>query len=69
MWSLRRGFQFKEWMWMGNGVLALGTEVKVFADRALVADSNDWGGTAAITDIAFVDNLILVDVHLLMLHW
>ncbi len=64
-----RRFQLKERMRVWNGVLALGAEVEVFADRALVADTDDWGGTAAITDITLVDHLIFVGIDLFMLHW
>ena len=52
-----------------NAVFTFGTEIEVFADRALVADTDDWGGTAAITDITLVDHLIFVGIDLFMLHW
>ena len=69
MWSLLRMFKLEEWMRVLNGVFTFGTEIEVFADRALVADTDDWGGAAAITNISFVNNFILVGIHFLLLHW
>ena len=68
MWSLLRVSKLEEWMRVWNGFLTLGAEVKILANRALVADSNDWTDTTTITDISFVNYMILIDVHFLILH-
>jgi hypothetical protein len=60
-------FKLEEWMRVLNGVFTFGTEVEVFADRAFVADTDDWGGTAAITGKTFVNYVIFLNIN--VLHW
>lgn len=51
---------------MWNGSFTFGAEIKVFYDRGLVAHTNNWSNTATVTNITFVDNLVLLFVDLVV---
>jgi len=53
-------------MRMWNGSFTLSAEIKVFNDRALVANTNNWSNTTTVTNITFVDNLVLILVDLVV---
>jgi hypothetical protein len=56
MWSLVGSFQLKERMWMLNSGFTFFTKIKVFANRALIADSDNWAFVTSVTDIAFMNH-------------
>jgi len=53
-------------MSMWNSLFTFGAEIKVLADRALVASTGNWSNTATITNVTFVDNLVLLLVDLVV---
>jgi len=59
VWSLRWVLELEEWVWMRLGGFTLGTEVKVFQHRRLVAHSYNRSHATAITGVAMVHNLTL----------
>jgi len=53
--------QLQERMRMWDSGFTVSTEVEVFKDRALVANSDNWRNTTAITNDTFVDNGTILD--------
>jgi len=53
-------------MRMWNSSFTFGAEIKVFDDRALVANTNNWSNTATVTNVTFVDNLVLLFVDVVV---
>jgi hypothetical protein len=53
-------------MSMWNSIFTFGAEIKVFADRALVASTGNWSNTATVTNVTFVNNLVLLFVGLVV---